>query len=132
MSFEKVKTDRCTAIQHMVAFLNAPLTPDRLDRILMATSLAALKAINHQVCPARRGAFTDPKGEIIRQGKLCGAQRLFSTWVLRRFDAHWIEGSAALKSDFPFAARYGWCNGRDAWGGMHGAGCKGRSGHENA
>jgi hypothetical protein len=106
LTFEDIKRDNLGAIRQIAAFMDVALTEGQLARVAEATSIEAMKAINHKFYPARQSRFTNAKGKIIRKGGIGDAANLFRAEDLRQFDIHWTDALAAEESAFPYTALY--------------------------
>lgn len=110
LCFEDVKRDTNSAIHQIAQFIGITLTDTQFKRVAEATSLKAMKRINHKFYPARQNRLTDPNGKIIRKGRVGDASGLFDAKDLAQFDDHWRESLASGGSDFPYAERYASAN----------------------
>ena len=94
-------------VHQLAEFMDVSLTPEEVKLVADQCSFAHMRAINHKFFPNRLTPWSNPKGEMMRQGKVGNSSELLTLAQQQKIDDHCRAELAKLGSDFPYDALFG-------------------------
>lgn len=100
-------------VPRLAEFMGVALTPQETAWVTEQSSFTHMRAINHKFYPNRLTPWSNPKGKMMRQGKVGNSGELLTAAQQQRIDAYCRAELAKLGSDFPYDTLFAAPSGRE-------------------